>query len=257
MKTQALAECRGCMPVVQQKNNLCGKTMIMVSDAGESITRVILDEARSTNVIVSVISLIPSKHVTIEVRLQEETRAGYYVLTVLNGSGKEIVISDEVHPLPVPPVISFDGRLLSSTPAKQYQWYYGGNALYNGKTRNYQPSLGGAYIVRVTDENGCTADSNPFIVQITGAAEAEQNNEVFLQPNPVHEQLTVRIPGVEQRQVAIEIRNILGVVVMTIPAQSVTGVYEQTIDVEYLPAGVYFLSIANGREHFVRKFVRN
>lgn len=257
MQTPELSGCKGCMPVLQRQERLCGKTLVVVSDVGTAITEVQIDEAGSSNAVVSVVSSLPSKFVTVEVGLDEPTQAGRYELTIRNASGREIRVGGEVYPLPAVPEISFNGQMLISTPAARYQWYYNGNALYNGEDRNYRPLLGGEYTVRITDGNGCSAWSEPFVVLLTGVREQGGDAEVVVQPNPAGERLMVRIDGKASREVSMDIRNVLGMVVLHLPAATVEGVCEQTLDVAHLPAGVYFLHIGNGGENIVRKFIKN
>ncbi|MBO7433567.1 MAG: BspA family leucine-rich repeat surface protein, partial [Salinivirgaceae bacterium] len=79
-----------------------------------------------------------------------------------------------------------------------YQWFRNGSEL-TGETQQYytSQSLGGTYVVRVTDRNGDTYNSCPLVI---GAAQPTVSQSVKIYPNPTkaEERFTVEIDGYDE-----------------------------------------------------------
>lgn len=95
--------------------------------------------------------------------------SGAYSVRVRGTGGCEAeseILNVLVHPLPPPPVITRPQRLLESTPALSWQWYREENGalvpIAGATTRTYPGEAGVWYRVRVWDEHGCSAISEPF-----------------------------------------------------------------------------------------------
>lgn len=56
---------------------------------------------------------------------------------------------------PATPTISLNGNSLTSSSASSYQWYVDGTLIAGATSQSYTPTQSGAYVVRVTDANGC------------------------------------------------------------------------------------------------------
>ena len=54
----------------------------------------------------------------------------------------------------------------NSSAGLQYQWLRNGTVLTNAKSDSYQVTQAGAYIVKLTDSNGCSVTSQPVAVQV-------------------------------------------------------------------------------------------
>ena len=96
--------------------------------------------------------------------------SGSYSVRVWNADdcdGISTPLTVTVHPLPAPPVISREGDTLRSTPATAYRWYeeIGGQRvpIAEGEERTVYSVPERRYWVEITDENGCSAISAPFI----------------------------------------------------------------------------------------------
>ena len=106
----------------------------------------------------------------------------------------------------VTPVISQTNDTLYSTNAVQYQWNLDGIPL-NGDTLQYLPVSGdGNYTVTVTDTNGCTKTSQPFI--ITGIGTNFLQGGIQIYPNPADDRLEVT--SNEEPLSSVELYNALG-----------------------------------------------
>ncbi|RYD86415.1 MAG: hypothetical protein EOP50_22430, partial [Sphingobacteriales bacterium] len=112
------------------------------------------------------------------------TQSGIYsVITVRNAlctdtSDGDIII---VHPLPVPLILS-NGTALTTAQYDTYQWNHNGSAITGATSQSYTVILAtGSYTVTVTDSNGCTATSAPYVISSIGEM---KTNEVSIYPNP-------------------------------------------------------------------------
>lgn len=92
-------------------------------------------------------------------------------------------------PLPPAPVITQTGNTLSSTAADSYQWSLNGSPIAGATGQTYDPSQGGEYTVKITDQNGCSNLSASFIFIPVGISETNEvvsslyvsNNVLFIE----------------------------------------------------------------------------
>jgi len=99
-----------------------------------------------------------------------------------------------VHPRPDTPVVTANGNELASTPAVGYQWFRDGSPLGGETGQRMEAAVSGNYHVRVTDANGCSAESDPVLVIITGIP-PHVGDHFLLWPSPANDRVTVRIPS--------------------------------------------------------------
>ncbi len=99
---------------------------------------------------------------------------GTYTVTVSdtgNCSAVSAPLSVTVNPAPAVPVITFNGSQLFCSASTGIQWYLNGNTLFNQVNPVYTPLQNGSYTVIVTDNNGCTSTSAPFVLNNLGITE--------------------------------------------------------------------------------------
>jgi hypothetical protein len=70
----------------------------------------------------------------------------------------------------VTPVITLDDRTLTATPARTWQWYLNDTLLAGLATQSIEAPRPGRYRVRITDRNGCAAESEPVHVTFAAAS---------------------------------------------------------------------------------------
>jgi hypothetical protein len=127
-----------------------------------------------------------------------------------------------------------------------YQWKKGNNLLAGQTNQNYTAVSKGTYRLTVTGSNGCSKTSAAVKVTSSCKENFSEKNEILFSvyPNPVHDQLTINVGENISGNVIIKIRSITGVEVIAIPLTK----SQQEIDVQHLPAGVYFVTITqNGK----------
>lgn len=123
--------------------------------------------------------------------------AGNYYVTVTeqgNCTVSSNAIAISVRALP-PVSISVNGDTLRAYNSVTYQWYYNNNPIPDATQSVLVAGQNGNYSVQVSDTNGCTALSNPVVINRTGIASANVIGDVVLYPNPVDDNVfAVEIP---------------------------------------------------------------
>lgn len=170
-----------------------------------------------------------------------------YTVTVYNGFGcsgtDNVVIT--VLPSPPTPVIIQNGNVLISSADNMNQWYHNDTLISGATDTSYTCTENGSYYVIVT-LNGCSATSN-VIVFYLGLNEYLWENNFTIYPNPAVDAIEINVP----EKCEIEILNIEGQVIKRFAANG-----SASLDISYLPGGMYMLK-ANSDSHIaVRKFVK-
>ncbi len=151
-----------------------------------------------------------------------------------------------------PPVISLSGSILSSTQAINYQWYLNGQPIPGATKQTDTAIASGVYTVVEANSLGCTQTSN----QITYLSSGFGDISMKVYPNPNNGQFTLQFQNTSPADLNIVLTNTLGQVVYesgTTPGFS--GIFNQTIHVNYLNAGVYFVKVLLDKKPYVQKVV--
>lgn len=88
----------------------------------------------------------------------------FYSYTDSNGCVGMAMDTVEVFAAPAIPQITQAGNILSTDLAASYQWFLDGVAIPNSNSPDITSAGNGSYTVTITDANGCTATSEPFLV---------------------------------------------------------------------------------------------
>jgi Ig-like domain CHU_C associated len=91
---------------------------------------------------------------------------------------------------PEVPVISADGAVLNSSGDGSFQWYLDGAAIEGATGFSHATTSNGSYSVQVTDANGCSTMSDPFVFLTTGIDE-RTTLALSLYPNPTRDHATL------------------------------------------------------------------
>lgn len=114
------------------------------------------------------------------------------VVTSLDGCVMETYPVTVCVPYPYITQDSFSGVLKAfPNPATSYQWYYEGVLIPDGTTQVHIPDDDGSYTVMVTDIEGCTSSSEPFVITPVTGADDELLKVIKLYPNPVQGKLVI------------------------------------------------------------------
>lgn len=167
----------------------------------------------------------------------------------------EVVVT--VNPLPAVPVLSVDGAFIICSVDAGVQWILDGTDLV-GETNdslNYvEVGLNGEYWVEITNEFGCTVESNrienPIFITDVSIDENQAFLDVIIYPNPTNGMITVLSEvGLDQ----IILYSLDGKVIFT-ETNLLSG--PNQLDLSDLPAGTYMIQLVKQDQLIVKKIVK-
>ena len=185
---------------------------------------------------------------------------GTYNVTLIttNTTGSDtLVVSNLIHVSAIPNTPSFTqtGNVLTSTPASQYQWYYGNIPISGATSQQYTATLSGYYSVMTTDANGCSATSPQSHVSLVGIEEAEMSAPYTVYPNPAQSFLYVHFGQTNISRFTFELTNSLGQIVFRSEESAIASQTIYPINLEDLSAGVYFLTVRTEKRAWLSRIV--
>lgn len=127
--------------------------------------------------------------------------AGSYTAKVIQGgctSPASNSVALTTNPLPIKPVVSATGYILSAPAGyASYQWYLNNTLLTGANTSQVTVLQAGNYKVEVTDNKGCKNISDNFNAVVTGLNDVEVlGYKISIFPNPVKDVVTIAVkPG--------------------------------------------------------------
>jgi len=187
------------------------------------------------------------------------TTAGSYSVTVWNASGCEGTASPVdivVAPSPDKPVITQSGDFLTTDKADDYQWFKDGVVLAGETNQFLKISEAGTYQVRVSNEYGCWAMSDPFLVTSTGTVRPAYITAFDVYPDPNDGTVNVSFRSEIPVTWRLTVTNVLGQIVYErVGDRSVTGIQQQ-IDLQSTPRGIYLIHMQTGNDVWTRRIVR-
>ncbi len=130
--------------------------------------------------------------------------------------------------------------------ADQYLWQPGGET-----TPVISGLCTGTYTVFVTDLLGCTALGTVDVMLGTDVEELEKTNYVLF-PNPTRDRLTVQLDAAPSSKMTLRILNTIG---ETVWLEEVRDTRVE-LNVAFLNAGLYFVSLDNGTTSVVQKIIK-
>ena len=180
------------------------------------------------------------------------TRIGSYYVDVIGDAGcggRSDTITVTMFPAAAIPVIVRSGDTLETANAAAWQWRRGGVPIPGATARTFTLAETGIYTVRVTDANGCSAVSDPYIVNVLGLRDAEAAAFALdVWPNPGKGLFTVAVHA--GSPVGLVVTDLLGRVILRYDDMTVGGGFQ--LDLRSQPAGVYVLT-AISREYVGRQ----
>lgn len=187
------------------------------------------------------------------------TLPGAYWVRVTDEGGctgsSDTVEVNVVSPPRKPDITRIDDKLIVDS-AGALQWFHDGSVLEGENARTLTLLRTGTYHVRVTDANGCTAESEPFDVRVLGVADlpaAIRSLSVF--PNPAGDMLQLRLSLRDAGAVRVSMTDMLGRVVIRQLLHPAT-VHRSRLDLGALLPGVYVLRIEAASAQVSRMIIR-
>jgi len=156
-----------------------------------------------------------------------------------------------VEPTPAPPVITWNGTVLTSSAASGNQWYFNSTMIAGATGTTHTPSVGGVYSVRVTQNNCISPASSPYTYFVTSVNSPVLETHMNIGPNPVKEELVISYTG-NPGSFLVIVNDAWGR-----PVYQQTFTKTITVDMRRYAAGTYFITIENTRskEHLQKRIV--
>lgn len=175
------------------------------------------------------------------VYLQNE---GEYFLVTRNLSGC-IGYSDTLNLLvneaPDAPILTQNGNELTSSPADHYLWYLENNPLEDDTLQSFQVLTTGNYFVQITNEFGCTANSDTLFILSVGVEDVTGiTMKVF--PNPTTGYVHIEFEEV-QTEIDLELIDRGGRVLLQESLAGVGAGERYTLDIGNVAHGIYTLRV--------------
>jgi PKD repeat protein len=158
--------------------------------------------------------------------------------TTTIGCMGQTTVNVTVVPAPAPPTITWADMVLSTGAAASYQWYLDGEAISGATAQTWTPTVNGMYTVEVTDANGCSATSAPYLFSSTGVDVAIVD-DIRVHPQPARELLHVSgvAPGTPYRMIDMQGRTVAEGVLQQVP---------HAIHTAHLAPGMHVLMLGYG-----------
>jgi hypothetical protein len=177
---------------------------------------------------------------------------GLYRLTISDTKGCQIIDSTTINSItPEKPIISYNMDANSvdcGTVGLSYQWFKDGIPyLISGNpvtSQNAPATTSGIYFVRMTDVNGCTVDSEPLTVIVSGILNQQiEIGTLSVFPNPTNGLFHLNFYGKNTNTTSIQVLDIVGKVNLEINITNSNNLFEGDIDLSNYPSGIYIVKV--------------
>ncbi|MEO5571185.1 MAG: T9SS type A sorting domain-containing protein [Bacteroidia bacterium] len=205
--------------------------------------------------------------------------AGIYTVYVTNAFGCTNSVSVTVTSVPNPVAIITPPAssaicagdtvhfMVNTATGYTYQWYHYAAPIAGATNSFYNATANGFYKVELTDSNLCTDFSASYAVIIVcpppigdpQRITSGSGIEIIIVPNPATDEITIfNLPA--EAAAPIKIYTVLGIELFSQQATDNPDKYgagrQLTIDISNFSKGIYFVSIDNGKEKVLKKFVK-
>ena len=159
-------------------------------------------------------------------------------------------------PRPPKPAITQKGRILESTEADRYQWYLDGNKITGANKQTFEMAEIGLYSVEAINENGCGTLSDVFDVTSSVNDNSSVIPRLSIIPNPNSGNFHISIGGLQPGDYDLVISDVFGRRIVSYDLEPAGGGIEKDFDLQYLPAGLYLIHLANRSINIYSKFIK-
>ena len=180
--------------------------------------------------------------------------AATYRVTVSNGCDTSTA-SVTVTSSPAPNVaISQSGNTLSVPNVNNavYRWLKDGAIVNNATGSSFTPTVSGNYAVDVTLGN-CRDTSNGILITISSIESVSGISYINVMPNPAKTHINIDLKAAD-RITDLKIMDMYGKELKDIPINA--SVVKEKIQIEELPAGIYFIQIATTKGKVTHSFIK-
>ncbi|BDS14812.1 T9SS type A sorting domain-containing protein [Aureispira anguillae] len=179
--------------------------------------------------------------------------SGTYLATIPNAAGCDSTITIHLTVTSLDSSISKSGDLLTSNATNvTYQWIdcsNGNSPILGATNQTFTPPVSGLYAVQIAGL-GCQKTSNCWQVSLTGINQVKSLPGVKIYPNPSQQFLYIEKGN--QDFLELTIINNLGVTVLQ--EKTLNDLIE--LDLKKLPAGVFYLTVSDGKQKTSNKVIK-
>ncbi len=184
------------------------------------------------------------------------TNPGLYSVTGTTAGGCPAYAEFLVEISPAKPTISRYRNTLTASESAGYQWYLNGNKITGATQQSYKITSAGVYKVVVFDTDSCTNESDSIDV-IVGVDEINYStHSVTIQPNPGAGLYNVKIFLQIPSSIEMTLTNLIGIEVWSFKTEEEGNELTKEINIQSLPAGVYYLTVKFGSQRIIQKIVK-
>ncbi len=187
----------------------------------------------------------------------ENLTSGDYTVTVSDASGCQKVFSFTVgNSSPSSPTVDvFDDHLAVAESYAGYQWYLDEELLPDSTNATIFFTESGDYSLEVTNEQGCTAFSDPVTVIVQAVSYPAGIVRLDFIPNPTKDYFQLRMEGTGDLEATARILDTNGRVIHTFTIEGNKLFTTQIMSKEWAP-GVYFVIFQTNKGHFYKKVIK-
>lgn len=181
----------------------------------------------------------------------------YYLYGWSTGSACDSIIDTvEViaYPQPLKPVITTNSFQLTSTSADFYQWFLNGDSIAGANSQTFQALVPGVYAVLVTNQYGCSSLSDTVVLVLDGVNEIGAMMNMVVFPNPASDNVYLLF-GTRHDNVSLRVFSVSGNQVYAAQYQSIENGQRISINLGYLPAGIYHVGVRSACGYGMVKIV--
>ncbi|MCW3126459.1 MAG: Peptidase family protein [Bacteroidetes bacterium] len=174
------------------------------------------------------------------------------VVYVLNGTNSFSYTATTGNNVTFAPAVNVSGAT--------YTWSFGDGTTSTDQNPAHQYSGSGNYTVTLTVSNGSCSDQVSGVISAAAGATAIRDLDVVQSistyPNPVKDQLDIKVNAIQATTVTMAIYDVIGNVVSTKDVQVNIGANIMTEDVSSYASGVYTIAMYNGSSKATSRFVK-
>lgn len=143
---------------------------------------------------------------------------------------------------------------LTVTGGVSWEWYDGVTLIGVAPTISVSPTVTTAYLCYAADGDGCARelDVTVFIDDGSGIEGVDLEKSLSIFPNPTNGQFSILFNLIEAQMVTVEIRNVIGEVVVLESAQSIQQ-NQLDFDLSDMAQGIYFVVIRTENQAITKK----
>lgn len=177
-----------------------------------------------------------------------------YTVSVTDGCNATPVTSSQTVTVTALPVAGFTSTLTgnlnysftnTSTNGTTYSWTFGDGTTSTVANPTHLYTAGGNYTVCLTTTNACGSDSSCTSLTLVANDQAFADGSIHLWPNPTTGKFIVRVEGLTESSLNLELFNVAGQKVYAQAYQNLYHSFQETIDAN-VTKGVYFLRVSDG-----------